>query len=195
MVTKTHLCWVQSHHGWEWLEIYIWSTGPNPWYEMVLYLRRPTFVVKNFGWLRQFSSFSTENGDGHIQISQRWPIEISLYISLKSFSDLRTQKYVGVPVWRSHGRQRGRGFTTFQKLLLLQALKYFAILFDHISIDHNNLVFLTPTSSHQPMSPPPPIKFNIQVLIRLNMGEDVNQKHYPRFVLSETYLSFYKIER
>ena len=78
-----------------------------------------SFVVKNFGWLRQFSSFSTENGDGHIQISQRWPIEISLYISLKSFSDLGTQKYVGVPVWRSHGRQRGRGFTTFQKLLWL----------------------------------------------------------------------------
>ena len=76
-----------------------------------------------------------------------------------------------------------------------QAPKSFAVLFDHIYIDHNNLVFLTPTSSHQPMSPPPPIKFNIQVLIRLNMGEDVNQKHYPRFVLSETYLSFYKIER
>ena len=43
MVTKTRLCWVQSHHGWEWLEIYIWSTGPNPWYEMVLYLRRRLF--------------------------------------------------------------------------------------------------------------------------------------------------------
>ena len=141
--------------------------------------------------------FSTENGDGHIQISlsQRWPVEISLYIRLKSFSDLETQKYVGLPVWRSHGRQRGRGFTTFQKLVLLQALRSFAVYFDHIVIDHNNLVFLTPTSSPQPMSPPPPIQFDIQVLIRLNMGEDVNQKHYPRLVLIETYLSFYKIER
>ena len=138
---------------------------------------------------------STEDGDCHIKISQRWPVEISLYIRLKSFSDLETQKYVGLPVWRSHGRQRGRGFTTFQKLLLLEALRSFAVHFDHIVIDHNNLVFLTPTSSPQPPGPSPPLQFDIQVLIRLNMGEDVNQKHYPRLVLSETYLSFYKSER
>ena len=71
-------------------------------------------------------------------------------------------------------------FYNFSKTFLLQALRSFAVHFDHIVIDHNNLVFLTPTSSPQPPGPPPPLQFDIQVLIRLNMGEDVNQKHYPR---------------
>ena len=75
---------------------------------------------------------------------------------------------------------------TFMTSKLFNLLRYILITSKLITMI---CVFLTPTSSPQPPSPPPPIQFNLQVLIRLNMGEDVNQKHYPRLVLSETYLT------